>query len=127
MTRAEVFRQLPPVFIAWFTLILLPALRQQANNNKHNEREARTIVEVCDTLLKGDVINALMILIGRLRAVTSVVTSDGANTGWAVAQHFEVLQTTANGLLTQRDRANALRDQRDVLRSQGLAPRPSSA
>ena len=89
MNRADIFRELPPLFLAWYALILNPALR--AGNNRHNEREARTIVEVCDTLLKGDVLSALVLLIGRLRALTAVVIPDGQTGGWAVAQHYDVL------------------------------------
>jgi len=121
MNRADVYRELPPLFLAWFQLILGPALR--SGNNRHNEREARTIVEVCDTLLRGDTLGALVILIGRLRALTSIIIPEGAAGGWSVAQHFEVLQTSSSGLLTQRDRAKGLRDQRDSLRAQALPPR----
>ena len=121
MNRADVYRQLPPLFLSWFQLILGPALR--AGNNRHNEREARTIVEVCDTLLRKDTSGALVILIGRLRALTSIIIPEGAAGGRSVAQHFEELQMSSSGLLTQRDRANALRDQRDFLRAQALHPR----
>ena len=121
MNRADIYRELPPLFLAWFSLILRPAL--QAGNNRHNEREARTIVEVSDLLLRGDVLGALVVLIGRLRALTSVIIPEGQTGGWAVAQHYEVLASSASGLLTQRDRANALRDQRDHQRAQALPPR----
>ena len=80
-------------------------------------------MEVCDTLLRGDTLGALVILIGRLRSLTSIIIPEGTAGGWSVAQHYEVLQTSSLGLLTQWDRANALRDQRDSLRAQALPPR----
>jgi hypothetical protein len=80
-------------------------------------------VEACDTLLKGNVLGALVILIGRLRALTAVVIPEGQAGGWSVAQHYEVISSSQTGLLTQRDRTNALRDQRDAARAQALAPR----
>ena len=80
-------------------------------------------MEVCDTLLRADTLGALVILIGRLRALTSIIIPEGAAGGWSVAQHFAVLQTSSSGFLSQRDCANALRDQRDSLRAQVLPPR----
>ena len=67
-------------------------------------------------------LSALVILIGRLRALTAVVIPEGTTGGWAVAQHYEVLGSSQTGLLTQRDRTNALRHQRDAARAQALAP-----
>ena len=119
LSRAQIFQQLPPVFVAWFSLILLPALKAKTTGGLHNEREARTIVEICDALLTGDTLGAFMILLGRLRAITSVVMPEGGAGSWALAQHFEVLQTNQTGLLTQRDRQNAQLDLRDTQRAMG--------
>ena len=129
MTRSDVYKTLPAVFTTWFSLILMSALRNQ-QGGKHNEREARTIVEVCDALLEGDTVLAFMLLLGRLRAITSVVIPEGSQGGWAVAQQYEILRTSNSGLLSARDRDNAQRDHRDALRAAGasrtgpLAPRP---
>ena len=127
MNRSEVYKQLPPVFLAWFTMVLMPALQALPGASKHTERETRTIVEAADALLRGDVLGALMMLLGRLRAITSVVMPDGTSGGWAVAQHYEVLQSTTSSLLTRRDRANAVRDQRDALRVVNPGRRPPDA
>ena len=91
--------------------------------NRHNKREARTIVEVCDLLLKGQTLSALVVLIGRLRALTAVVMPEGQTGGWSVAQHYEILQSSQTGLLTNRDRRNALLDQRDAQRALSLVDR----
>ena len=121
--RATIFRDLTPVFRTWYSLVLLPALRAGGNASKHSEREGCTLVESCDLLLKGETLTALVAMIGRLKALTSVVIPEGQTGGWNTAQHFEVVSSSQTGLLTQRDRTNALRDQRDALRAQGLAPR----
>ena len=117
MTRAEIFKTLPPIFVAWFTLNLLPRLRAQTGA-AGREREARTIVEACDQILNGDPLGTLMTLLGRLRALTSVTTEEGGG-GWALASQYEVLATSTDGLLTQRDRARAQRDLSDTRRAQG--------
>ena len=117
LTRAEIFRTLPPIFVAWFTLNFLPRLRAQSSA-AGREREARTIVEACDQILNGDPLGTLMTLLGRLRALTSVTAQEGAG-GWALASQYEVLATSTDGLLSQRDRARAQRDLSDTLRAQG--------
>ena len=70
------------------------------------------IVELCDALMQGDILEVFAIQIGRLRAHTSVMIPEGSTGSGAVAQNFGVLQTGATGLLTLRDRANAVRDHR---------------
>ena len=71
--RAQMSQQLPPVFAAWFSMILLPIPRAKTTGERYNEREARTIVEIRDTLLIGGTLGAPMILRGRVRALTSAV------------------------------------------------------
>ncbi len=117
MTRAEIFKTLPPIFVVWFTLNLAPRLRGQVGV-AGREREAWTIVEACDQILNGDPLGTLMTLLGRLRALTSVTTEEGGG-GWALASQYEVLATSTDGLLTQRDRARAQRDLSDTRRAQG--------
>ncbi len=51
-TRATVYRKLPSVFLAWFSLTLLPAMKMQKGQQR-NEREARTLVEALDGLVEG--------------------------------------------------------------------------
>ena len=86
-------QQLPPVFAAWFSMILLPVPRAKTTGERYNEREARTIVEIRDTLLIGGTLGAPMILRGRVRALTSAVMRKCGAGSWTFAQHFEVLQS----------------------------------
>ena len=55
-----------------------------------------------------------MLVLGRLKTITEAHTP--GSSGWATARHFEVTETSGSGILTQRDRANAIRDQQDQLR-----------
>lgn len=112
MTRAAIFRQLPPVLMAWFQLILFPAL-QRMDGQQRNERESRTLVEAIDGLLRGEVLPVIVLLLGRLKAITSVTLQDGS---WALAQNHEVVRSNQTGLLTERDMRHAQRDLRDQQR-----------
>ncbi len=47
------------------------------------------------------------------------VTAQGGGGGWALASQYEVLATSTDGLLSQRDRARDQRDLSDTLRAQG--------
>ena len=81
-TRATVFKALPSVFQSWFQLILLPAVKQAAQGRGgektvlRNEREARTLVEALDMLLKGEQLPVVMLLLGRLKAISAVVLQE---------------------------------------------------
>ena len=89
-----------------------------------SEREARTLVEMGDALLQGHTLPCLMLLLGRPKAITEAHTPGST---WATARHYEVTATQGAGILTQRDRANAIRDQADQLRvARGAAP-PAAA
>ena len=119
-SRATVFKTLPSVFQAWFQLILLPALRQAAPGGRasdkaglRNEREARTLVEALDMLLKGEQLPVVMLLLGRLKAISAVVLQENS---WTLAQNHEVTRTNATGILTSRDMRHAQRDLRDTQR-----------
>ncbi len=100
-------------------------LQQGSGNSLRAEREARTLVEIADALLSGATLQSLMLVLGRLKALTEAHGRDGS---WATAQHYEVTETEGSGILSQRDRTNALRDQRDaqrVARGGALPPRVS--
>ena len=112
-TRAEIFRTLPPVLTPWFELKLMPLL-SSGQQSLRSEREARTLVEMGDALLRGQTLPCMMLLLGRLKAITEAHTP--GSSGWATARHFEVTETSGAGILTNRDRANAIRDQADQLR-----------
>ncbi len=120
-SRATVFKTLPSVFQAWFQLILLPALQHAARPTdrgaekfvQRNEREARTLVEALDLLLKGEQLPVVMLLLGRLKAISAVVLQENS---WTLAQTHEVTRTNATGILTSRDLRHAQRDLRDLQR-----------
>ena len=116
LNRSDIYRKLPPIFVAWFALILEPMLRAQAGGLR-SEREGRTISEICDLLLVGDILGALMVCLGRLKAITQASMPDGG--GWQVARHHELVAPDRFGIVTMRDRANAARDQREELRTLG--------
>ena len=111
-TRADIFRMLPPVLTPWFELKMVPLLTA-GQQSLRSEREARTLVEMGDALLQGHTLPCLMLLLGRLKAITEAHTPGST---WATARHHEVTATQGAGILTQRDRANAMRDQADQLR-----------
>ena len=117
MTRGEIFRRLPAIYRSWSDIKLSPALRHTAGNQR-SWREAKTITTVLDHLLTGGTMSAVMVLLGRLNAVTDVATNEG--TSWALAQHHEIVESDSVGLLTSRSRANQAQDQRELLRTQGL-------
>ncbi len=125
MSKADIFRRLPPLFTPWFELKMAKILQQGGGNSLRSEREARTLVEIADALLSGATLQSLMLVLGRLKALTEAHGRDGS---WATAQHYEVTETEGLGILSQRDRTNALRGQRDaqrVARGGALPPRVS--
>ena len=75
-TRATIYKKLPSVFLAWFCLTLLPAMQRQKGQQR-NEREARTLVEALDGLVKGEQLPVIMLLLGRLKAISAVVLAEG--------------------------------------------------
>ena len=122
-TRAEVFRRLPPIFTPWYEL-KMSRLLASGNGNLRTEREARTLVEIGDALLSGMPLPALMLVLGRLKALVEAHTPGSG--GWSAAQHYELAETSGTGILSPRDRALAQRDQRDaqrLARGGGLPPR----
>ena len=116
MTRGDIYKKLPAFCTSWYDVKLAPALRAQGGTQR-SQREARTLSEIMDILLGGDVLQGLMVGLGRLNAVTDVATSEGVS--WAVASHHELASTDSIGLVTARSRANQAADQRELLRTQG--------
>ena len=113
MTPAEVYRKLPAMYSSWPSLRLEPSLKE-ANLGPRNLQESKTLVNIADELLVGNVLPALMIVIGRLKAITEVATPESG--GWSTARHMELVRTEDLGILTARDRELANMDQRDSLR-----------
>ncbi len=64
-----------------------------------NEREARTLVEALDLLLKGEQLPVVMLLLGRLKAISAVVLQENS---WTQTQTHEVTRTNATGILTSK-------------------------
>ena len=115
LSRAQVYKTLPAVFVSWFMLVLQRALARMQHGTR-NEREARTIVGTLDHLMTGESLPAIMLLLGRLKALTSVTMGEGS---WKEAQHYEMVRTNATGILTARDQRNAQRDLREAQSLQG--------
>ena len=125
MTQVDVYRTLPALYNAYFALKLQPRLAQLPGAQR-NERESHTITETLDALIKGDNLQAVMVLLARLKAIEHATDATGG--GWSHARHLEVAQASETGLITQQDRSNMMGDQRDHLRvlpggrGQALAP-----
>ncbi len=64
-------------------------------------------------LLKGEQLPVVMLLLGRLKAISAVVLQENS---WTLAQTHEVTRTNATGILTSRDLRHAQRDLRDLQR-----------
>ena len=56
-----------------------------------------------------------MLAIGRLKALTEAHTPGSG--GWAMAEYHEVSETGGTGIITARDRSNAMSDHRAASRS----------
>ena len=121
LDKVAVYRKLPPLYVPYYTLILQPIIEASQQGGARNERECRTICEAMDALLRGDPLGSLMILLARLKAIETAVSPEGG--GWNVAQHHELIPPKGSGLVSARDRENAARDQRDVLRTRGQIER----
>ena len=111
-------RSLPALFTSYHTLVLLPRLNGMQGAQR-NEREARTLCEILDGLVEGRVLPAMMVALQRLKAIEASL--DQGVGGWNVARQMEITARPGAGLVSQRDRTAAQRDQRDEARS--LQPR----
>ena len=97
-------------------LVLGPRL-QAGQGGQRPERECRTLAEILDALIRGDMLGAAMLAMGRLKAIEASL--DAGRGGWNTARHFELAPTPDSGLVNPRDRERAARDQRDHLRTLG--------
>ena len=124
LDKVAVYRKLPPLFVPYYTLILQPIIEASqlaGRGSARNERECKTMREAMDAVLRGDPPGSLMILLARLKAIETAVSPEGG--GWNVAQHHELIPPKGSGLVSARDRENAARDQRNVLRTRGQIER----
>jgi hypothetical protein len=118
LNRNDISRRLPPIFVAWFCLVLGPFLKAQPGG-VGSQREGRTLVEAFGQLLAGGVLQGIMILLGRPKAITQASQPEGG--GWQVARHHELVRPDSSGILTAQDRDNAAMDQREELRTLGYS------
>ncbi len=130
-TKVTLYKTLPSLFMAYYTQVLKAALESSQSASQRDERESLTICQTLDALLGGEVLHAIMIQLGRLKAVKEArATSSG---GWQVARHYELIPARDAGLTTEADRANAARDFRqhqrltNALAGRGLAPQGKGA
>ena len=85
---AVAVRKLPAIFVSYYTLVLQPIL-VASSESPRNERVARTICEVLDWLLRGEPLEAIVVLLGFLRTIEGAATPEGS--GRNVAQHHELI------------------------------------
>ena len=120
----EAAQSLPSLFVPYHAQILSPKLTASGSQgSSRNERESRTLCEILDTLLQGRTLNGIMVALARLKAIEASV--EPATGGWAFASQHELIGRPGQGLVSQRDRTLAIRDQRDEQRSRaprGLPP-----
>ena len=74
----------------------------------------RPLATLADQLVQGETLRGLMTVLGRLKAITHVATDEEAT--WRSAELHELVSADSTGLLTRRDRANAVATQREQLR-----------
>ena len=84
------------------------------NQGPRNLQEGKTLTDIADALMGGDMLRGLMLTVARLKALTEVSAPDSA--GWAVARHHELVVVDDMGLLSRRDRENAARDHKQAQR-----------
>ena len=114
MTQADVYKKLPALYSSWHALKLEPKLKGQTGALR-NTQESKTLTDLADELLVGNLLPGLMIVLGRLKAITEVAETGG---DWNTARHHELVRANELGMLTRADRHNASRDQRDLARLQ---------
>ena len=112
-TLSGLFKSLPAVYMPYFTQILRSTL-EASGGGPRAEREALTLCSSLDLLLMGKTLRAIMVLLGRLKAIRQSAKPGGG--GWAVAQYHEVVPFRDAGLLTARDQLHVSRDFRDAER-----------
>ena len=112
----EAAQSLPSLFVPYHAQILSAKLSAgSSQGSNRNERESRTLCEILDTLLQGRTLNGIMVALARLKAIEASV--EPATGGWAFASQHELIGRPGQGLVSQRDRTLAIRDQRDEQRS----------
>ena len=108
MQRIDNYKMHPPLYVAHYRNVVRPMLGSAGNAGTRDAREVESLSEAMDAVIDGEPLRALMILLGRRKAVFAARTSEG---GWGVARYHEVLPDGAT-VLTARDRENASKDAR---------------
>ncbi len=117
--QAEVYRKLPPLYSVHFKNVLKPLLEGEGGQGTRDSREVETVSETMDALLDGEPMKALMVLLGRRKAILASRSSEGG--GWSVARYHEYLPMPG-AFLTARDRENATKDFKHDLRLRHSLP-----
>ena len=73
-----------------------------------------------DALLEGRTMQAMMLALGRLKAVEASLDSDAGS--WGTARQLEMAARPGQGLVTSRDRMLAIQDSRGEQRGSGRLP-----
>ena len=120
VSRALVYRDLPAIFGAYYLQMLRPVMDQTADSHR-NDREAHTLCLALDGVIRGEPLRAIMILLGRLKALKSLLVP--GTLGWQEAQLHELVASRGSGLLTATDRENATRDLLDQRRMEDFRGR----
>ena len=110
------FRELPSIYEAHYEILV----KRHTDNDPGSRRTARelmTLSRAMDQILRGEALEALMTLLGRHKALRSVLDTSGG--GWNVARHHEVLPPE-EALVGHRDRLRAARDQRDLVKTENM-------
>ena len=93
---------LDPVVVAYLTTVLQPALGNQLSNR--SSQELRTLAEVLDLILRGQVASAADFLMQRFKAVEV-----GTQEGWNLGKHLELTPSLRVTAVGQAERAAAVR------------------
>ena len=103
--------QLPPILGQYVKLCLDPLL-----SNAGSRTESRTLGEVADCLLRGELPQALDIILQRIKSI-ELATRSG---GYAVASQMELVEVAPDGLANDREKETAAKAAAQVQKVQGL-------
>ena len=111
--------------MAYYIQILRPIM-EHAPGSQRTDRESRTLCMALDIILQGDPLRSIMILLGRLKALKSLLVP--GSQGWQEAQLHERVAARGAGLLTASEMENTARDMMDQrriedFRGRGLPPK----
>ena len=68
--RRYLYQKLPPLFMPWFRLSWMPAVGNDSRL-QGKDQEVHTLCKSMDKMLKGETLPALMVMLGRLKALAA--------------------------------------------------------